>query len=317
MQVPASSGTDVRKAVSIGAFVVITLLLTLSLLWGDYGLAVFVFTPVILGALPVLFYGYKRKISEKEALRLSSLTLAAFMAVLLLFAIEGLICILVAAPIALVFALLGGLFAHAILQKVNGLLSALVLISVVPAVKWLEKGDQPLRTAVVTSVEIDAEPQTIWKYVVAFPELDRPTELIFQTGIAYPTSAQINGQGVGAVRPCNFTTGCFVEPITVWEEGRRLRFDVVSQPEPMKELSLWEIHPPHLDSALVFRRGQFKLIPLPDGKTRLEGTTWYELHLRPHFYWAFWSRYIIHKIHERVLRRIKQNAEREKQPRLP
>jgi hypothetical protein len=35
------------------------------------------------------------------------------------------------------------------------------------------------------------------------------------------------------VRYCVFSTGPFVEPITVWEPGRRLGFDVAQQPPPM------------------------------------------------------------------------------------
>jgi hypothetical protein len=50
----------------------------------------------------------------------------------------------------------------------------------------------------------------------------------------------------GAVRHCNFTTGSFVEPITVWDEPRLLKFEVVEQPAPMKELSFWDIDAPHL-----------------------------------------------------------------------
>src|SRR5205809_3436324 len=36
----------------------------------------------------------------------------------------------------------------------------------------------------------------------------------------------IEGTGVGATRYCDFTTGSFVEPIAVWEENRRLGFDI-------------------------------------------------------------------------------------------
>ncbi|NBP97360.1 MAG: hypothetical protein EBU25_05975 [Burkholderiaceae bacterium] len=38
---------------------------------------------------------------------------------------------------------------------------------------------------------------------------------------------KIVGKGVGSVRHCNFTTGSFVEPITVWDEAKLLKFDVV------------------------------------------------------------------------------------------
>jgi len=97
--------------------------------------------------------------------------------------------------------------------------------------------------------------------------------------------AWLGGRGVGAVRHCEFSTGPFVEPITRWEPGKRLSFDVASQPPPMQEWSPFKnVHPPHLDASLRSRRGEFRLIPLPGGRTRLEGSTWYELSIEPRVY---------------------------------
>lgn len=149
--------------------------------------------------------------------------------------------------------------------------------------------------------------------MIEFPQLEEPDELLFKAGIAYPVNAQIEGTGVGAVRHCNFTTGSFVEPITVWDEPRLLKFSVDEQPAPMKELSFWDIDAPHLHDYFVSKQGQFKLTKLPNGNTLLEGTTWYYHNIKPAVYWRLWSDYIIHKIHNRVLEHIKVNAER-KQP---
>ena len=64
------------------------------------------------------------------------------------------------------------------------------------------------------------------------------------------------------------------------------------------------VHPPHLDGYLKTRRGEFRLIALPGGRTRLEGSTWYTLDLAPSGYWALWSDALIHQIHTRVLEHI-------------
>ena len=107
-----------------------------------------------------------------------------------------------------------------------------------------------------------------------------------------------------------FSTGAFVEPITHWEAGRRLSFDVVRSPEPMRELSIYRnVSPPHLNGYLRSRRGEFRLIPLPQGRTRLEGSTWYELNMAPEEYWQVFADYFIHRIHQRVLDHIKHEAE--------
>lgn len=92
------------------------------------------------------------------------------------------------------------------------------------------------------------------------------------------------------MRHCEFTTGAFVEPITAWEPGKRLAFDVASQLPPMFEWSPYaHVHPPHLDGYFRSRRGEFRLRDLGDGRTELEGSTWYTLDLAPAPYWALWS----------------------------
>jgi hypothetical protein len=187
----------------------------------------------------------------------------------------------------------------------------LILLSSIPGLAFVEKEQDIKLTTVVSSIEIDADPQTVWKNVVEFPQLEEPSEFIFKTGIAYPINAKIEGTGVGAIRHCNFTTGSFVEPITVWDEPRLLKFDVLDQPEPMKELSFWDIDAPHLHDFFVSKQGQFKLTALPNGKTLLEGTTWYHHRIKPAFYWQLWSNEIVHAIHQRVLTHIKKNSEQQ------
>jgi len=137
-----------------------------------------------------------------------------------------------------------------------------------------------------------------------------PDELVFRLGIAYPRYARIEGTGVGATRYCVFSTGAFVEPITAWEPGRRLAFDVTRSPAPLRELTPYaHVTPPHLDGYLAARRGEFRLIALPHGRTRLEGRTWYRLRMGPEGYWQLYGDYLIHRIHGRVLEHIRQLSE--------
>jgi len=93
--------------------------------------------------------------------------------------------------------------------------------------------------------------------------------------------------------------------------GRRLAFDVVRSPSPLRELSPYSnVSPPHLDGSLRSRRGEFRLVPLPNGRTRLEGRTWYELEMAPEGYWQLLADYLVHRIHDRVLNHIKREVER-------
>ena len=79
----------------------------------------------------------------------------------------------------------------------------------------------------------------------------------------------------------------------------------------MRELSPYpNVHAPHLDNFLRSRRGEFRLVSTGDGRTRLEGRTWYEIDMAPEWYWRMWSDWMIHRIHERVLAHIRREVER-------
>ena len=193
-----------------------------------------------------------------------------------------------------------------------GKLSQMAFVLVLPVMPWMETAImKPHQDMVLSVIEINRTPGEVWPNVVKFSDLPPTTDWLFQMGIAYPVRAKIEGRGVGAVRHCEFSTGSFVEPVTVWEEPNRLAFDVQYQPQPMKELSFYDhVDAPHLNGYFRSVRGEFLLIPLANGKTRLEGRTWYETDIRPGWYWQIFGRWFIHKIHYRVLTHIKKLSEK-------
>jgi hypothetical protein len=299
------------------AIVTTVIIAELFTLWGiyginEYGIFLFFLVPFFVGFASVFLYGYKSEISFKEARNIAFLSLGFYSLGLIFFAIEGLICIVMAAPLGILFTWIGSIFGHLVINKQtkNGPTTLIILIIALPAFSFLERNSTPELTSVVSSIEIKATPEAVWENVIEFPKLKEPTELIFKTGIAYPIDAKIDGKGIGAIRHCNFTTGSFVEPITIWNEPYLLKFSVEEQPAPMKELSFWDIDAPHLHDYFVSKQGQFKLTKLPNGNTLLEGTTWYYHDIKPSLYWSIWSNYIVHKIHNRVLEHIKVNSEK-------
>lgn len=281
----------------------------------SYGWALFVGLPFVLGFLSVLVFGYHEERSRGECLWVSTLATMAAGVALLLVALEGLICLIMAVPLALPMALLGGFVAYHVqaAEWWQGQTTEMFCIAALAPVLMFVEQQHPAPLPllrVTTSVVVDAPPERVWHNVVSFSELPPPEEWIFRMGIAYPMRARIHGTGVGAERHCEFSTGPFVEPIEVWDEPRLLKFAVTKNPAPMQEWTPYhDVHPPHLDNFLESRAGQFRLVRLPDGRTQLEGTTWYHHHLWPATYWRWWSDYIIHTIHRRVLRHVKQLSE--------
>jgi hypothetical protein len=280
----------------------------------SYSFGLFIWLPIFIGALSTILYAYKNQVTKQNCKSVSLLTLLIFCLGLLCFAFEGIICIVMAAPIGALFTLLGYLLGYEVVKSkiINPSLIAVLLTISVPAFMsfdYATKDNNENLRSVTTTIKINASAEKVWKNVIAFPQLKDPTELLFKAGIAYPINAKINGAGVGAVRHCNFSTGSFVEPITVWNEPNLLRFSVADQPASMKELSFYDLHPNHIHGYFISKYGQFKLLKQTDGSTVLEGTTWYYNKIKPNLYWDLWSDYIIHKIHERVLAHIKEVAE--------
>ncbi len=281
-----------------------------------YGWGLFVALPFCVGLASALLHGYRRPRSFQSCLLVATIATSLLGVALVACAIEGIICVAMAAPIGLALAAIGAAIGYVIQRrpwgKGNIPSMLLLLIMVVPLLmgaEFISPLEAPL-FAVRTAVEISAPPEQVWRRVVSFPELPAPKEWLFRAGVAYPTRAKIAGKGVGAVRRCIFSTGTFVEPIQVWDEPRLLRFAVVDNPAPMQEWTPYStIHPPHLHGFFVSKQGQFFLAPLPGGRTRLEGTTWYHHNMWPASYWQVWADFIIHRIHLRVLRHIKTLAE--------
>jgi hypothetical protein len=281
----------------------------------NYGWGVFVGIPFALPMISVIIYGYRQPRRLGECLSLGMLWLGVAYGALLLIAYEGIICLLMALPLAVPIVLLGAAVGYLIqarpLASRDASRLAAVLLMSLPALIGAEsatRGRAPL-FAVCTALEVDAPPGAVWPHVIRFEPLPPPEDWIFRTGLAYPVRAEIRGRGVGAVRRCEFSTGAFIEPIEVWDEPRLLRFAVTDNPPPMREWNpIAEIHPPHLDHFLVAERGEFRLAPLPSGRTRLAGTTWYRHNLWPAAYWKLWSDLIIHRIHRSVLEHIRRSA---------
>lgn len=302
-----------RKQFSISAAVLIATPLTIWGIYGigEYGVALFLLTPLLIGIVATALFGYGRTISKKEAAQISFMALGVFTLGLIIFAIEGLICIAMAAPIGILLVWVGALIGRATVNRAPGstLSVLLIIILSIPVTAFTEKDSESHLYTVTTTVIIDADIQTVWNNVIEFPKMNDPEEFIFKAGISYPIDSEIKGNGVGAIRYCNFNTGSFVEPITEWNEPFALSFDVLEQPQPMTEYSIWDINAPHLHDYFVSEHGKFKLKELDSGKTELSGTTWYRHNIKPGAYWKLWSDWIIHSIHNRVLNHIKNNSE--------
>ena len=313
---PAGDGASFALAVFLPVPLVVAATVLGTHVLREYGWGMFVGLPFVNGMLCAMLHGTRRPRSTRESMGVATLGVIASGIAIFAVALEGLGCLVMCMPLGIPIGMLGASLGHSI--QIRPTLSDDVrrvqcsVLAVLPLLMIGERaaGPEAPTYAVTTVVEVDAPPERVWVNVVAFPELPPPHELMFRAGIAYPLRARIEGRGVGAVRYCEFSTGAFVEPIEAWEPGRLLKFSVSHNPPAMREWTFWPgVRPPHVDGFLTSDGGQFRLVPLPGGRTRLEGTTWYRHRLWPATYWRMWSDAIIHRIHGRVLEHVKRLTE--------
>jgi len=285
---------------------------------GSYGLSLFLALPFVMGYIAVWVHSRAHSVAFIDVVVLVSLTVLLTGAGIAAIAIEGIVCLVMAAPIAWLLALIGGSLAlviHAAPGMRNEQLSTfgVVLLSL-PMLMGLEHASPPQvpRFQVHTSIEIAAAPEVVWKRIIAFPPLPKPNEMLFRyAGIAYPIEAHIQGEGLTADRECRFSTGIFKEPILAWETNKHFAFGVADEPLLMTETSPYgQIRVRHLeDRDFQPERADFVLTPLPNGGTRLEGTTTYQNKMWPGQYWRLYTDSVVHTIHRRVFEHVKQLSE--------
>jgi uncharacterized membrane protein YhaH (DUF805 family) len=275
----------------------------------SYSAGLFLGAPFTIGYASSYIYNRRFPRSVGESLTLATASVAVASGAVVIFALEGIICAAMAVPVALAVAIPGAVLGRIVAQRSAEAGGGLAVL-LAPLLVALEPRAAPPVREVMSTVEIDAPPQEVWRHVVTFPRIAGADGWLFRAGVAAPVAARIEGSGVGAVRYCDFTTGTFVEPITAWEDGRLLAFDITDQAPPMRELSPYgNIRAPHLDGYFRGTYGEFRLEELPGGRTRLVGTTRYEVEMFPQTYWTIFADYIVERIHMRVLEHIERLAE--------
>jgi uncharacterized membrane protein YhaH (DUF805 family) len=310
---PASLQT-VAFAVLVSGLMGTVLVAFCTVVLQAYGATLFLGVPFLVGAISGFALNRAEPSPLGATVRVAAGTVVVGGLGLLLFALEGALCVTMALPVAVPLAIAGALVGRFIARHApTTTLHAVVVVLAIPGLAAVETTAPPPAVHEVTSsLEIAAAPAVVWRHVAAFGEIPDTPAWFFRLGVAYPVRAFIDGHGVGAVRRCEFSTGAFVEPITVWDAPRRLAFDVSAQPPALHELSPYRaIQPSHLGGAFRARRGEFRLIALPDGRTRLEGSTWYTLAMAPAPYWRPWADALVHAIHLRVLAHVGRLAERD------
>lgn len=246
------------------------------------------------------------------------LTLTAILTILGFAAMEGVICILMAAPFVGLLGIIGALLGHWLATLTSRpayqVQSAAWLAVIVCAIGESIAPPAPLEDVVSSEVIINATPAQVWKQLKDIRDLPAPTEPLFVFGVAHPLEAYVVGEGgVGAARVCRLSTGDMPERITVWKPEQELKFIVLDTPAAMREATIFgqDLDGAHLHTTYTSLDGGFRLEALPNGQTHLIGTSRYLLAITPASYWNLWTREIVSQVQLRVMNHVKAKAEAE------
>src|SRR5258708_9819 len=199
--IPKTRAASALVSIALTAVIGLSFTLLGTQVVSTYGWGLFVGLPFCLGLFAVLMHSYREPRGYGECITIAVLPVLILGAILLLVAIEGIICIMMAAPLALILALLGGSLGYVIQaahwgrRNAPAILSMAVLLT--PGFYGIEHftRPQPGVFEVKSSLEINAPPEKVWQKVVAFSEIPPPQERLFRAALAYPIRAEIAGPG--------------------------------------------------------------------------------------------------------------------------
>ncbi|MGL4767150.1 MAG: hypothetical protein ACRCV6_03600 [Formosimonas sp.] len=274
------------------------------------------FVPVAMGALAVYLRNRPPHLSIGQMFLGTWPMCALFLVGLMIAAVEGSICVVMAAPIFFMGTGIGGVvvglcqrWLHAGKNTMMGLAVLPLLAS--PVEQHVVHFAQ-VNYAVQDEIIIHAPANEVWQKIgqverIAPDEWHSGIGAIL--GVPRPLRADMSQTGVGAVRTSLWEKDVvFQEKITQWDENRSMTYDFIIDPN--------QIPPDALDEHVRMGgeyfgplHGGYTLQALPDGSTKLTLRT--VVRDSTHFGWysQAWGQAVFHDFHQGVLRVIKNRSE--------
>lgn len=254
---------------------------------------------------------------QKRYLKLwgySLIVTAVLSLVLLLIALETVICIVMAAPIFIPFQILGVLLARVILRPLTdhfdpnkvqaSVLAVLAGVALVP----FDVEFPASYHHVTTTITINAPVEEVWEQTVEIPDI-QPEERIWRLSHHILRAPQpVSAEMVDGVRQLRWSKGVrFEEHITARAEYESLAWDFAFPHQ--ESLIAFDPHISPTGPDLVLDRGFYHLTALDADTTVLELTTHYRLHTPIDAYLVWWGELFLNDFHASVLHVIKERAE--------
>ena len=228
----------VLQGVLAGMAIIVFAVLLSAVTFGSYGWGLFVATPFFVGLTTAYLANRDVALPPGKTMPLVLLASGLGVLALLMFALEGFMCIILIIPLGAMVAAVGGAVGRKLADIGHQRGRPLLSVAILPLVCLAEAAMPPsVKITTHETIDIAAAPSVVWQALISdAPIADKP-QIVALAGFAYPVRGRLLGQGVGAVRLGEFSTGTAQERVTSWEPGKRLAFVVVNQPAMMEEMS--------------------------------------------------------------------------------
>ena len=232
-----------------------------------------------------------------------------------IFLREGIMCIIMLAPLWVPSAMLGAYTTRHLQQKFKERYSVSVSVLVLPLIIGIWGDSSSYETGqyeVSRSIVVDAPVAEVWPLLSEMQDIEARegswniTQDIL--GVPRPTSAVVAGAGVGAVSNAQWQGGIsFEEHILTWDKNRAMRWEFVFPNDSVQRHTDRHISPD--GRHLKILEGGYKLYPLAPNRTRVVLDTQYQAATPVNRYAALWGELFLGNIQTNILNIIKSRAE--------
>jgi hypothetical protein len=278
------------------------------------------FMPFAMGCVTVYFAEIGQPRRVWTWIWLPWVPLLAALGATMLALLEGLICVVLLAPLAMILASVGGLLGGVAARLIRSnrtkrLTMACVMALPLITAPWEKPVLYHLEEREVEDViDVKASPEVIWGNIASVRAI-RPEELppswSHRIGFPNPVEATLSHEGVGGLRHATFTGGLyFLETVDIWEPQHRLAFTIAAQTDQIPPTTLDEhvrVGGPYFDAL----RGEYRLEPLGNGTTRLHLSSRHRVSTDFNWYAHLWTDAIMSDLQKRILVVIRQRCEAE------
>lgn len=230
---------------------------------------------------------------------------------------EGVICVIILAPLWLGSGMLGAWLTHRLRRRLNDktgkTYSTALLIAPLLAMQIEPLIALPVDEAVVSrSIVIDSTPREIWPLLRGIPDVG-PTEgrwtiSLDLLNIPRPIGAKLSRDGMGADRFARWEDGIrFRERIIDWQAERHIGWRFI-----FDEIAGWGYTDRHLmpdSDYFTITTGGYRVEPLGARRTKITLYTRYRLKTPVNGYSELWGQLFLGDVENNLLAVIKQRAE--------